>query len=63
VLVYVQFSSSLVQVEVIDLFNDNTGLGFGIVGTKSLGVIIKTIIPGGVSARVCVFLYVILQVF
>jgi len=39
-------------VEVIDLFNDGSGLGFGIVGTKSIGVIIKTIVAGGVSARV-----------
>ena len=38
--------------EVIDLFNDGSGLGFGIVGTKSIGVIIKTIVAGGVSARV-----------
>jgi len=41
-----------VQVEVIDLINDGSGLGFGIVGSKGIGVIIKTIIAGSISARV-----------
>jgi len=50
----VQSGSSLVQVEVIELYNDGSGLGFGIIGSKGLGVIVKTIIPGGVSARVSV---------
>ena len=48
----VQFNSALIQVEVIQLENDDSGLGFGIIGTKGMGVIIKTIIAGGVSARV-----------
>jgi len=43
-----------VQVEIIELYNDGSGLGFGIIGSKGIGVIIKTIIPGGVSDRVCV---------
>jgi len=51
---HVQSGSALVQVEVIELYNDGSGLGFGIVGSKGIGVIIKTIIPGGVSARVSV---------
>ena len=42
----------MVQVEVIDLINDGSGLGFGIVGSKGIGVIIKTIIAGSISARV-----------
>jgi len=50
----VQSSSALVQVEIIELYNDGSGLGFGIIGSKGIGVIIKTIIPGGVSDRVCV---------
>jgi len=42
----------MVQVEVIDLINDGAGLGFGIVGSRGIGVIIKTIIAGSISARV-----------
>ncbi len=38
----------------IDLINDGTGLGFGIIGGKSTGVIVKTILPGGVADRVSV---------
>ncbi|GAB1610664.1 hypothetical protein Ahia01_001352700 [Argonauta hians] len=37
------------QIEVIDLVNDGTGLGFGIFGGKSTGVVVKTILPGGVA--------------
>lgn len=37
------------QIEVIDLINDGTGLGFGIFGGKSTGVVVKTILPGGVA--------------
>jgi len=44
--------AGLLQVEVIDLTNDGSGLGFGIVGSKDIGVVIKTIIAGCVSARV-----------
>ncbi|XP_037087777.1 patj homolog, partial [Pollicipes pollicipes] len=39
------------QVEVIDLVNDGTGLGFGIIGGRSTGVVVKTILPGGVADR------------
>lgn len=39
------------QVESIDLINDGTGLGFGIVGVKNMGVVVKTILPGGVADR------------
>ena len=38
--------------EVIDLVNDGTGLGFGIIGGRSTGVVVKTILPGGVADRV-----------
>ncbi|CAB1345204.1 unnamed protein product [Coregonus sp. 'balchen'] len=33
----------------MELVNDGTGLGFGIVGGKTTGVIVKTILPGGVA--------------
>ena len=38
--------------EVVDLVNDGTGLGFGIIGGRSTGVVVKTILPGGVADRV-----------
>ncbi|XP_048827057.1 multiple PDZ domain protein isoform X3 [Brienomyrus brachyistius] len=44
--------SSVVQrrhVEIVELVNDGTGLGFGIVGGRSTGVIVKTILPGGIA--------------
>ncbi|XP_047191917.1 multiple PDZ domain protein isoform X1 [Scophthalmus maximus] len=42
-------SSALQHVETIELVNDGTGLGFGIVGGKTTGVIVKTILPGGIA--------------
>lgn len=39
------------QVEAIDLVNDGTGLGFGIIGGRVMGVVVKTILPGGVADR------------
>ncbi|ERL94720.1 hypothetical protein D910_11994 [Dendroctonus ponderosae] len=44
-------SSELSQVESINLINDGTGLGFGIVGMRNMGVVVKTILPGGVADR------------
>ncbi|XP_074877370.1 multiple PDZ domain protein isoform X4 [Buteo buteo] len=44
------------HVETIELVNDGSGLGFGIVGGKTTGVIVKTILPGGVAdqhGRLC----------
>lgn len=38
--------------ETIELVNDGTGLGFGIVGGKTTGVIVKTIVPGGIADQV-----------
>lgn len=43
-------ASEWTQVQAIELVNDGTGLGFGIIGTKT-GVIVKTILPGGVADR------------
>ncbi|KAL0970305.1 hypothetical protein UPYG_G00240130 [Umbra pygmaea] len=37
------------HVETVELVNDGTGLGFGIVGGKTTGVIVKTILPGGIA--------------
>lgn len=37
--------------EVIELVNDGTGLGFGIIGGRSTGVVVKTILAGGVADR------------
>lgn len=37
--------------ESIDLINDGTGLGFGILGMRNMGVVVKTILPGGVADR------------
>ncbi|XP_013371771.1 PREDICTED: multiple PDZ domain protein isoform X3 [Chinchilla lanigera] len=40
------------HVETIELVNDGSGLGFGIIGGKATGVIVKTILPGGVADQV-----------
>lgn len=39
------------QVEVIDLVNDGSGYGFGIVGGRSTGVVVKSILPGGTADK------------
>uniref|UniRef100_A0A1I7WXG8 PDZ domain-containing protein n=1 Tax=Heterorhabditis bacteriophora TaxID=37862 RepID=A0A1I7WXG8_HETBA len=39
-------SGDWVQVEVIRLSTEGGGLGFGIVGGTSTGVVVKTILPG-----------------
>ena len=44
-------TSEWAQVQAIELVNDGTGLGFGIIGAKSSGVIVKTILAGGVADR------------
>ena len=48
-------TSDWVQVESILLINDGKGLGFGIVGGKSTGVIVKTLVCGGIADRVRIF--------
>ena len=53
--VCLQLNTDWTQVEVITLVNDGTGLGFGIIGGKSTGVVVKTILPGGVADRVTLF--------
>ncbi|KAM4750064.1 multiple PDZ domain protein-like isoform 2-T3 [Anableps anableps] len=37
------------HIEIIELTNDGKGLGFGIVGGRSTGVMVKTILPGGAA--------------
>ncbi|XP_068624121.1 multiple PDZ domain protein-like [Battus philenor] len=39
------------QVEVVELVNDGSGLAFGIVGGRSSGVVVKSVLPGGVADR------------
>ena len=43
------FPSDYCQVEVIDLVNNGSGLGFGIIGGQQPGVVVKTILPNGVA--------------
>ncbi|XP_075999928.1 multiple PDZ domain protein isoform X2 [Genypterus blacodes] len=44
-------SSAWQHVETIELVNDGSGLGFGIVGGKTTGVIVKTILLGGIADK------------
>ncbi|PAA60376.1 hypothetical protein BOX15_Mlig014213g3 [Macrostomum lignano] len=37
------------EIEVIDLISDSSGLGFGIIGSKSTGVVVRTILSGGAA--------------
>ncbi|KAG5848129.1 hypothetical protein ANANG_G00095110 [Anguilla anguilla] len=39
------------EVEVIELQNSGAGLGFGIVGKRRKGVLVKTILPGGIADK------------
>ncbi|XP_056136523.1 multiple PDZ domain protein [Lampris incognitus] len=39
------------HIEMIELNNDGKGLGFGIIGGRSTGVMVKTILPGGAAGR------------
>ncbi|XP_066547759.1 inaD-like protein isoform X3 [Amia ocellicauda] len=39
------------HVEEIELVNDGSGLGFGIVGGKSTGVVVRTLVPGSIADR------------
>ncbi|XP_055372920.1 patj homolog [Condylostylus longicornis] len=45
------FSTEWTQIQAIELVNDGTGLGFGIIGARTAGVTVKTILPGGVADR------------
>ncbi|XP_077574920.1 multiple PDZ domain protein isoform X3 [Stigmatopora nigra] len=39
------------HLEIIELTNDGKGLGFGIIGGRSTGVMVKTILPGGAAGK------------
>lgn len=41
------------HVEEIELVNDGTGLGFGIVGAKGTGMVVRTVVPDSVAHKVC----------
>ncbi|XP_065657579.1 multiple PDZ domain protein isoform X3 [Hydra vulgaris] len=43
--------NNMQEVLTINLYNDGSGLGFGIVGSKNSGVIVRSIVPGGVADR------------
>lgn len=40
--------------EEIELMNDGSGLGFGIVGGKATGVVVRTLVPNSVADKVCI---------
>jgi hypothetical protein len=42
------------QVQVIDLIHDGSGLGFENMGGRSDGVVVQTVLPGGVADRVSI---------
>lgn len=44
------------HVEDVELINDGSGLGFGIVGGKSSGVVVRTIVPGGLADQVICYI-------
>lgn len=44
-------SAEWALIQSLELVNDGTGLGFGIIGARTTGVIVKTIMPGGVADR------------
>ncbi|CAF2616841.1 unnamed protein product [Rotaria sp. Silwood2] len=39
------------QIEVVDIINDGSGLGFGISGNQSTGVVVKAIVPGSIADK------------
>ncbi|XP_067643140.1 patj homolog [Eurosta solidaginis] len=45
------FAADYAQIQAIELVNDGTGLGFGIIGARTTGVTVKTILAGGVADR------------
>ncbi|XP_061680728.1 inaD-like protein isoform X3 [Syngnathoides biaculeatus] len=44
-------AATLAHAEEIQLANDGSGLGFGIVGDKTAGVVVRTLVRGGVADR------------
>lgn len=49
-----QLTGDWTEVQIIHLPNiPGVGLGFGIVGGTSTGVVVKTILPGSAADKVC----------
>lgn len=40
------------HLEEIELVNDGSGLGFGIVGGKTTGVVVRTLVPNSMADKV-----------
>lgn len=53
--VYVFIQEQWGHVEEIELMNDGSGLGFGIVGGKASGVVVRTVVPNSIADKVCVY--------
>ena len=49
---YPQLNTEWAQVEVIELKDDGSGLGFEVTGDRSTGVVVQTVLPGGAAGRV-----------
>lgn len=43
------------HVEEIELMNDGSGLGFGIVGGKAAGVVVRTLVQNSIADKVCFY--------
>jgi len=52
-----QLTGDWVQVQIVHLPNEPEGLGFGIVGGHSTGVVIKSIISGSVADKVGILIF------
>jgi len=51
-LFFPQLNTEWAQVEVIELRDDGSGLGFEVTGDRSTGVVVQTVLPGGAADRV-----------
>jgi len=47
-----QLNTEWAQVEVIELIDDGSGLGFEITGDQNTGSVVQTVLPGGAAERV-----------
>ena len=50
-----QLNTLWTQIEVVELTNDGSGLGFGISGNKSTGVVVTAIVPGSIADKVKIY--------
>jgi len=49
---FLQLNTQWAQVEVIELIDNGSGLGFEITGGRGTEFVVKTILPGGAADRV-----------